>query len=285
MNSVIGFLAPYEWRPAITLVCFSAVTLYMRGLVRGARPGFARAAAFMLGVAAMYFVTQTRYDYFSQFLFFAHRGQHLVLHHAAPMLIVLARPLEVLARGTPSRLRSHAAGAWRSAVVQSGYRAVQQPVVAGTLFVGLIYLWLIPAVHFDVMLSASLYNVMSWSMAVDGILFWWLVLNPNPSVVGYSLGHGKRCLLLALITFPQIILGAYISLAETGLYDIYEVCGRPWPIDPGTDQTLGGLITWIPPSMMSALAVVIVLAQWSRQERLGTTALRPIPEPIDWRQL
>jgi putative membrane protein len=272
LQDIAAFVTPYEWRPLITLACAGASGLYLRGLVLGARPGFARSLAFLLGIGLMYFVTQTRFDYFSQYVFFIHRGQHLVLHHVAAMLIALSNPLGVLARGTPAGLRERwLRPAWAGGPVQKTYAFIQHPVTAGLLFVGLIYLWLIPSLHFDAMLSRTWYGVMNWSMAVDGVLFWWLVFNPHPPGAAHrSLGYGRRCILLALVAFPQIVLGAYIALSEPGLYDIYEMCGRPFPIDPDMDQTLGGLLTWIPAAMMSAVGVVVVLMIWFWHERAGT---------------
>jgi putative membrane protein len=66
--------------------------------------------------------------------------------------------------------------------------------------------------------------------------------------------------MLALIMPPQIALGAYITLSKQNLFEIYDVCGRAFPIAPLLDQQIGGLITWIPASMMSVVAAVIILA-------------------------
>jgi putative membrane protein len=44
------------------------------------------------------------------------------------------------------------------------------------------------------------------------------------------------------------------------LYDVYDVCGRAWAIDPLTDQELGGLLTWIPAAMMSVVGSLVVLS-------------------------
>ncbi|MFZ0009629.1 MAG: hypothetical protein WAK94_15455, partial [Steroidobacteraceae bacterium] len=35
--------------------------------------------------------------------------------------------------------------------------------------------------------------------------------------------------------------------------------GRAWAVSPLVDQELGGLLTWIPPAMMSGLGVIIAL--------------------------
>ncbi|MGH9643092.1 MAG: cytochrome c oxidase assembly protein, partial [Terriglobales bacterium] len=41
---------------------------------------------------------------------------------------------------------------------------------------------------------------------------------------------------------------------------------RLWPIDPLTDQEIGGLITWIPASMMSLAALLILWARWIHED-------------------
>ncbi len=60
---------------------------------------------------------------------------------------------------------------------------------------------------------------------------------------------------------PQILLGAVISLSDGVIYDVYAVCGRAFPVAAATDQQLGGLLTWIPPAMMSLIGVLLVLAR------------------------
>ena len=116
------------------------------------------------------------------------------------------------------------------------------------------------------MLSRNLYWVMNWSMLIDGILFWWLIFDPRPPATTPSLGYGKRILLLALVAIPQMVLGAMIVFSRGMVYDVYEVCGRAWPMAPETDQLLGGMLTWIPPAMMSILGILIILRRAMRED-------------------
>jgi putative membrane protein len=262
------FLLPYEFSPAVLLLCSGALFLYLRGLYRHpGRTGRARPLAFLAGIALIYLVMQTRYDYWSQHMFFVHRLQHLVLHHAGPFLIALSFPGAVLARGAPAPLRRAAAAAWSWPPLRRSYVFIQHPVIAGLLFVGLIYLWLIPEIHFYAMLDHRLYALMNWSMAVDGLLFWWLILHGRPGLPASSRSYAWRILLLFLIALPQIVIGAWIALSGRSLYDIYAVCGRIWPISPAVDQQLGGLITWIPAAMMSLFGMLAVLHQWLQSEK------------------
>lgn len=255
----IGFLAPYDFSP-LTILSFTLVLAgYSYALLHMApeqRPGSVRIVTFVVGVLLCYGVMQTRFDYYSQYMFFVHRGQHLILHHLGPFLIALSNPLPIF-RFWHERMGP----TLRSWLRPLGwvYRILQQPVIAAVLFVGLIYFWLWPPIHFDAMLSRQLYWTMNWSMLLDGLLFWWLMFDPRSPVLTNALGYGKRILILAAVAIPQMVLGAWIVFSRGMVYDVYEVCGRAWPMAPETDQLLGGLLTWIPPAMMSVIGILLIL--------------------------
>lgn len=259
------------WEPLWPLIAvFAGVLLvYLRGLWRRRRPGdLPGAAAFLTGLAGMYVVMQTRFDYYAQYMFFVHRFQHLVLHHAGPFLVALSMPSAVLAAGAPNALKKVCRRVAALAVFRWGYRLLQQPVIAGLLFVGLIYFWLLPAVHFDAMLSARNYWIMNLSMAADGLLFWWFMFDPRPpGATPVTRSVGLRILVLWAVMPPQIALGAWIALSDEVIFDVYAVCGRAWPLSPIVDQQIGGLITWIPAAMMSVLATLVLLRLYFRQAR------------------
>ena len=258
-----NFFLPYEFSPAVLVLCLGGLAVYLRGLYRApARPGFGRIIAFVIGILLIYVVMQTRFDYWSQHTFFIHRLQHLVLHHLGPFLIALSGPASVLGCGMPGPLRRPLAAVWHRPLVQLCYRIIQQPVIAGLLFVGLIYFWLVPDIHFYAMLNHPLYTLMNWSMAVDGLLFWWMIMHGWPGVEHSHRPYAWRIVVLFLITVPQIVIGAYIALCGKSLYSIYAVCGRIWPISPLVDQQYGGLITWIPAAMMSLFGMLAVLYRW-----------------------
>lgn len=263
MLSDLRYLLPWEFSPTVLLSGVLSVACYLRGMARlrqrGEPVGFWAALSFLLGVALMYGVLQTYYDYLSQHMFFVHRLQHLVLHHLGPLLIVVALPGPVLRAGLPARWRRGAAWLTRGVAWQWGLRLLQQPIVAGTLFVGLVYFWLIPSIHFTAMLDADRYRLMNWGMAVDGLLFWWLMLTPRRAQGRIAVGYGQRIAILVVTGFLQLFLGAHIVMSKTVLFDVYGICGRAWAVSPLTDQQLGGLFTWIPPAMMSLIGVLIVI--------------------------
>jgi len=112
------------------------------------------------------------------------------------------------------------------------------------------------------MLSLNEFKCMNWSVALDGLLFWSLILDPRAPDQGAPMSFGARIPLVLLVMVPETIIGAYLSLHQHTLYHVYEVCGRLWPVDPVTDQQVGGLITWIPASMMCSLGALIVWSRW-----------------------
>jgi putative membrane protein len=273
MHSLLTYLSPWEFSPTVLLSCLVAAVLYWLGLRQrrreGERTGFGRTFSFYLGLILIYGVMQTYVDYLSQHMFWVHRLQHLILHHVAPFFIVLAYPHEILGRGLPARWRTQfLLPFWNSLLVRSCYRFLQHPVISPILFVGLIYFWLIPSIHFNAMLSATLYQAMNWSMLLDGLLFWWLIVDNRPPDAHRTTRYPVRILILFATQILQILIGAPIALSNKVLYNVYSVCGRAWPISPITDQEIGGLITWIPSAMMSVLGILLVIRLWRLQSSM-----------------
>jgi len=64
---------------------------------------------------------------------------------------------------------------------------------------------------------------------------------------------------------PQIVLGAFIFFSPRELYPVYSICGRAFTwLSPMRDQQIGGLLLWIPGSMMSVFGAVLALRHWMR---------------------
>jgi putative membrane protein len=231
---------------------------FARGLARAVpaeRLAWWECACFLAGVAALWIVLETRFEYMAQHMFFLNRIQHVVMHHLGPFLVALAGAGATIRRGMPAPLARLAS----SRPVRRLMDVIQQPLLAAVVFVGSFYFWLIPAVHFRAMIDPRLYALMNWTMVGDGLLFWSLVLDRRPQPPARA-SYGVRVALAAGVMFPQIGLGAFITFAMHDLYPYYELCGRIFPsISAITDQHIGGIVIWIPPSMMSVVAVVLVL--------------------------
>ena len=78
------------------------------------------------------------------------------------------------------------------------------------------------------------------------------------------LGWTLELVVIAAIP-PQIVLGAFIFFSPRELYPVYSICGRAFTwLSPMRDQQIGGLLVWIPGSMMSVIGALIALRHWMR---------------------
>ncbi len=257
--------APWEFSWPEFLAVALGLWWYARGVAlspAAERPNIARRISFVAGTALIYSVLQTHFDYMAQHMFFLNRLQHLAMHHLGPFLIALSWPGAAIYRGMPAPLRrvvDHPR-------LRRALYVVQHPVIAGVLFVGLIDVWLIPAVNFEAMIDHRLYSLMNWSMVVDGLLFWCLILDPRPSPPA-RVSFALRMVTTIFVMFPQIMLGSYLTFTVHDLYRFYDLCGRLYPtISALNDEHIGGVIVWIPASMMSSLAFMLTLNYLRIQE-------------------
>ncbi len=275
---ILSYLLPWQFSPLACAVFTVTLVLYVRGLVvlrrSGAPAGPWRPLVFFLGLALNYAVLQTYFDYLAQHMFWVHRLQHLILHHVGPALLVLSAPVSVLRAGLPRPIWRMLTVSWVRRPIGLLWRVLQHELLAPVLFVGLIYFWLTPSVQFLAMLSQRLYLLMNWSIFIDGILFWWMILAPIEAQGAAAVPYGRRVIVLTAVALPQIVLGAYITLCSRPLYSIYAVCGRAWHISPMLDQQLGGLLTWIPGAMMSAVGVLVILHHVLQAERRALAQAR-----------
>lgn len=236
-----------------------------------------RVACLLGGLATIYLVLLTRFEYLAQHMFFLNRAQHAAMHHLGPFLIALSWPGSTIAVGMPLVLRR----CCTCRPVRHLLGLLQQPVIAVLLFEGLLVLWLIPPVTFRAMFDPLLYAVMNASMVLDGLLFWFLVLDPRPNPPA-PVGFFTRAALAFLIIFPQIAVGTLIGLTTHDLYPNFSLCGRVYSaIDALLDQQIGGLILWVPTGMMSSLATGLIMRRLCLHEMMGIVgAGTPVQERL-----
>jgi putative membrane protein len=263
MHVTMQWLAPWEFAPVLLVLLASVALLYWRGALRF-RVSLARRLGFWLGMALIYAVLQTRFDYYAQHQFFVDRIQQVLLHHLAPLLIMASYPLGVLRAGLPLRWRVRAL---RPLARSAPWRAISavlfNPLLATLSFIALVLVWLIPRVMTLAMLDWRLYLLMNWSMLASGLIYWGLVVDHRrrpPS----RMAPGVRVLSPALSMTPQVLVGAIITFSRADLYPIFSICGRALDMSVLADQQLGGLITWVPASAIETAGALLALRIWMR---------------------
>jgi putative membrane protein len=255
--TMLRALLPWEFSPATVAVIMLVAVLFARGATAsGAPPGRGRAVAFYAGLALIYAALQTQWDYYASHMFFVHRLQHFALHDVGPFLLAFSAPAATLVRGTPISVRDVLRPL--KGVTRRVARFVFDPVTATVMFVASLCFWVWPPVHFYAMVSNWVYALMNWTVVLLDLPFWWLILDPRPYPAA-RLGQGIRILMLVFVMAPMILTGAIISLVRHDIYPVYQICGRFFPISPLVDQQIGGLIIWIPGSLLTVFAALVCL--------------------------
>ena len=272
--TLLKWMVPWEFSWVFLATFLLIGVLYLRGS-RRLRVSFSRQLAFWSGMAIIYLSLHTYLDYYAEHEFFMHRLQQLLLHHLAPLLIVIAYPAAALRAGLPLR--------WRLRLLRPlqrswPWRAVSgvllQPAVATTLFVVFVLIWLIPDLQTLAMLDWRVYRFMNWTMLISGFAYWALVLDHRPHPPGRMVA-GLRVLSPAITMTPQILAGAIVTFSRTDLYPIFEICGRAFTFNVLTGQMVGGLITWVPAALVESIGGLIALRQWLRLSRNGRLPRSP----------
>jgi putative membrane protein len=278
MATLLKWIVPWELSWVFLAIFLLTCVLFLRGS-RRLPVSFSRKLMFWVGMAIIYLSLQTYLDYYAEHEFFVHRTQQLLLHHLAPLLIVMAYPASVLRAGLPL--------AWRLRVLRPLQRSwpwrlisgvLLNPAVATVLFIVFVLIWLIPAMQTLAMLDWRIYRFMNWTMLISGFAYWSLVLDHRSHPPGRMM-VGLRVLSPAITMTPQIVAGAIVTFSRTDLYPIFEICGRAFTFNVLSGQLLGGVITWVPAALLESIGGLIALNQWLRLSRNGRLPRRQPQRP------
>ncbi len=270
--SLIGFMKPWEPSLGLIAVFVVAAVLFVRGAHR-VRMSVARRAAFWTGFALFYVALQTKVDYYAEHEFFVHRLQHFVLHHMAPLVLMAAYPGSALRAGLPFAWRRTVRRWQRGSLARIAGTILLNPAFVSTAFVVSVLVWLIPSVQFISMLDWRIYAFMNWSVAVTGLLYWWMILDHRPSPPSRA-RPGLRVLSPVITMTPQILAGAVITFTSRDLYPVFSLCGRAFTsLSPALDQSLGGLIMWVPAAVLETVGAMMALRHLMRLSNSPRTTL------------
>lgn len=282
--------AAWNLTPDIAIPTALVVAAYLAGAIRrrhsAAAPPWWRHAMFAFGLGSVFLALQSPIDPIAERLFFVHQVQHLLLRMTGPMLIALSWPQAQMAAGLPARLKGGAlAPVVRNGAAKTTFRFLVHPVIATALFVLVLYFWEIPRYHDLAVMDDGVHYAMHATMLVAGLLFWWRIFDRRPppaaadlddeparrSIFGgrrgaRGLGYGVRLMMLWIAILSNILLGSFTALKTTVLYPAYDAVGRMFGYAAIVDERIGGVIIWIPSSMMCLIAILIVIHLWGLHE-------------------
>jgi len=262
--------AASAWVLALLALSLAGYALGVARLWRraGARRGLGlgQVLAFAAGWSLLAAALLSPLDAWAEQLFCAHMLQHELLMLAAAPLLVLGRPLAAWAWALPQG-RSRALGAFfRTPGWQVGWQAITRPLGAWALHALALWGWHLPALFDAALHNEAVHALQHTSFLGTALLFWWSVLRPQAR---RRTTAGPALLSLFTTLLHTGALGALLTLAPQALYMDPRATALPWGLDPLADQQLGGLLMWVPGSI-----VYLGCALW-----LGARLLSPAQRP------
>ncbi|MQB01023.1 MAG: hypothetical protein GEU78_12135 [Actinobacteria bacterium] len=239
----------FDLLPAVGILV--AGVLYLRAVVirrRSVVPW--RIASFYLGLMAVTLAIYGRVGHLSEVTFSGHMIQHVILMSVAAPLVVVGDAGRLLRVGSPRSLVR--AVSLVPAGVRSGLR---NPLVCGAAFIVALWAWHLPALYEAALLHQALHALEHASFFGTSLLLW-------TTAFGRRRSSEPVALLVVFVTsLAAAALGAIIVFAGSVLYPTHAVIAAPLGIDALVDQQLAGAIMWIPPGVVSLLAMVVLAAR------------------------
>jgi cytochrome c oxidase assembly factor CtaG len=250
---------------AVTLPILLSAALYLRGFLRQ-RPS-PRAWAFFAGLAVLAASLLPPLDRWSASSFAFHMTQHELLMLIAAPLMVLGRPLPYFLWGLPDSWRLGVARAVRHRAVQGIWSVLLNPLVAWALHAVVLWVWHAPSFFDAALRDRGLHDLQHLSFLLSALIFWSALLEERARE-----RQGAAVLYLFTTTVHTGVLGALLTFAGHPWYEAYFETTPQWNLAPLEDQQIGGLIMWVPASLVYVGVGLALLARWI--ESSDATGLR-----------
>lgn len=279
MDPVIrAILLSWEWRIEVLIPLVVAGVVFFVGWrrlrLKGRRPhGLAngwRLVSYWVGLLLIGLALLSPIDVLAGQLFFMHMIQHLLLVMIVPPLLMLANPMPFLLWGLPDAVRHKAGGALsnvlhRKSSTRKTLRTITSPGVAWIIFVFVIIGWHDPNLYNAALRNAVVHDLEHLTFFGAAMLYWWHVVGAGPRIHKRFSRTAQVMYVIAAIP-PNMLTGIAIAFAGQVIYSHYLSMPRLWGIDAIDDQTLAGVIMWVPGSMMYIVVVLILTARWLEGE-------------------
>ena len=248
---------------ASAALIFAAV-VYLRGWVRVRRldrdsVGGWHAASFALGLLFIWIATASPLAALDHDMLTAHMVQHLLLMTFAPPLILLGASLKTFVYGLPHRFVQVVGQLFKSTGLHQVSSALTHPAICWLGAASTLIAWHIPAMFMLGLRSQTWHGIEQVSFLATGLLFWWLVVQPWPTVSKWP--ELSMLLYLFLATLPCDILSGLLVFCDRVIYPVYFFSAQPFGLSALEDQQCAGALMWTCVTLVYLIAAAIFAAR------------------------
>jgi cytochrome c oxidase assembly factor CtaG len=219
-----------------------------------------RLAAFLSGIVLVWIAIGSPLNAFDDDSLTVHMVQHLLLIAMAPPLILMSAPALPLLQGFPrwithSLIAPSLRWSWGKRL---GHFATN-PAIGWLANAVVLIVWHIPAV-FDLALHSRTWHEFEHvSFFGAGLLFWWPVVQPWPSVARWP--RWSIPLYLFCATIPCDVLSGFLAFCDRVVYSSYLRAPQILSFSPLHDQECAAAMMWTCTTIIFLVPAVIVTVQ------------------------
>lgn len=255
--------ADWERDPGVVVPLAIAAVLYAIGSRRHIGLTRLQRSCFWAGWLSLVIALISPLHPLGEVLFSAHMVQHEILMLVSAPLLVISRPLVTFLWALPFEWR-RTLGRWsKTGPVHHSWLWLTAPLSAWWIHAVAIWVWHAPPL-FDATLKSDLvHTAQHLSFFLSALLFWWALF--------YAHGrraYGSGVLYIFTTAIHTGILGALLTFAPHPWYAPYANTTQAWGLTPLQDQQIGGLIMWVPASLVYLAAGLYLFAAWMRESDL-----------------
>jgi putative membrane protein len=247
----------WSWDPSVIVGCIALLGVYFVA-VRG-RMTARHTIFFSSSVLVLFLALESPLEELGDtYLFSAHMLQHLLLILMVPPLLLLGLPHWLVQRILAWPLASQIE------------QILSRPLVAWLVGTVTLWVWHLPVLYNATLLNENIHIVEHLNFLVTATIFWWPVL--TPVVKEKRLTPLTTIFYLFAAAGSSSALGIILTFASPGLYPAYlqpedtfgalSLLRDTWGLTPTVDQQLGGLLMWVPGSLVYLSGILGALGRW-----------------------
>ena len=219
--------------------------------------------SWLAGVGVLVVATQGSPAVYDDALFWMHMVAHLMLIMVAPVLLVAARPLDLIIAATPPAQQGHARAVMSGRVVS----ALTHPSVGLALYAALIVGTHLTGFMNTMMMHPWLHGAEVAMYVVAGVLFMLPLLGSQP--IRWQLAAPLQMAILVIAMPVDTFTGVVLGQAARYPWPMMAAVHPAWAPSTLTDLHLGGAVMWIGGDAIMAVLLVLAGLRWARRASEG----------------